>query len=187
LPTPESIFLSFTSALILPTILSRACLGILLNLGDQVDKSAVEKRPFAIYAARYWVDHAKFEGVSLSIQDLMERLFDPERSYFATWVWIYNVDRPWKDPCATVRPTQPEARPLYYAALCGFRNVMEHLIITHQMDVNSRGGDHGTALNAAFAKGEVEVAQTLLQNGANINALDGAGYGSLHRATIWRS
>jgi ankyrin repeat protein len=163
------------------TILARASLIALLNLGDQVDRSAVEKRPFAIYAARYWVDHGKFEGVSSTIQDLMERLFDPDRPYFATWVWIYDIDRPWNGSMTTARPTQPEAKPLYYAALCGFRNLVEHLIVSHQTDVNARGGDHGTALNAAFAQGEVEIARTLLQNGANINTLDGAGESSLHR------
>jgi hypothetical protein len=162
--------------------LSRSCLSVLLSLGDEVDKSAVEQRPFAIYAARYWVDHAKFEGVSLGIQDLMERLFDPDAPYFATWVWIYDIDRPWKGSMATVRPTQPDAKPLYYAALCGFRSLIEHLTITHQMDVNAWGGDHGTALNAALARGELEIARALLQNGADVNAVDSAGNSSLYRA-----
>ena len=137
--------------------IARASLSVLLTLGDQVDKSAVEKRPFAIYAARYWVDHAKFEGVSSSTQDLMERLFDLDGPYFATWVWIYDIDRPWKGSMETGRPTQPEAKPLYYAALCGFRSLMEHLTIACQVDVDARGGDHGTALNAALANGELEI------------------------------
>ena len=38
--------------------ISRASLSVLLNLGDQVDRSAVENHPLTIYAARYWVDHA---------------------------------------------------------------------------------------------------------------------------------
>jgi hypothetical protein len=122
------------------TILARASISVLLNLGDQVDRRAVEKCPFAIYAARYWVDHGKFEGVLSSIQDLMEHLFDPDKPHLATWVWIYNVDRPWNGSMATVHPMQPEAEPLYYAALCGFRSLMERLIINHQTDVNARGG-----------------------------------------------
>jgi hypothetical protein len=75
--------------------ISRFCLSTLLSLGDNVAKSAVEQRPFAIYAARYWVDHAKVEGVLLRVQDLMERMFDPDTPYFATWIWIYDIDRPW--------------------------------------------------------------------------------------------
>jgi hypothetical protein len=112
----------------------------------------------------------------------MERLFDPDAPYFATWVWIYDIDRPWKGSMATVRPPQPDAKPLYYAALCGFRGLIEHLTVTHQVDVNAWGGDHGTALNAALARGELEIARALLQNGADVNAVDSAGSSSLYRA-----
>ena len=68
------------------TFLARSCLGVLLTLGDDIDKSLVEKRPFAIYAAQYWVDHTKFESVSLGIQEFMKRLFDSDAPYFVTWV-----------------------------------------------------------------------------------------------------
>ena len=78
------------------TVLAHSCLSTLLDLGDQVDRSTVEKHPFAMYAARYWVDHCKFEGVLSSIQDLLRCLLDPDGPYLATWVWIYDIDRPWK-------------------------------------------------------------------------------------------
>ena len=164
--------------------LARSCLGVLLTLGDDIDKSLVEKRPFAIYAAQYWVDHTKFESVSLGIQEFRKRLFDSDAPYFATWVWIYDIDCPWKGFMPTVRPTEPEAKPLYYAALCGFCSLVEHLIVIHQIDVNSRDGDHGTAINAALSKGdsELKIAQILLQNGTNVNIVDSGGIGSLYRA-----
>ena len=162
--------------------ISQASLSVLLNLGSDVVKDVAEKRPFTIYAARYWVDHAKFEGVLLGIQDLIRRLFDPDAPYFAIWVWIYDVDRPWKGLMPTMQPTEPEAKPLYYAALCGFHSLVKYLIVTHQMDVNARGGDHGTALNAALARGELEIARTLIQNGTNVNTVDSAGFSSLYRA-----
>ena len=164
------------------TFLSRSCLSVLLSLDDGVEKSAVEKRPFAIYAAQYWVDHAKFAGVSSNVQVQMEGFFDSNSPHFATWVWIYDIDRPWKGFMRTMRPMQPEAKPLYYAALCGFRDLTEHLIRTHPMDINAKGGDHGTAINAALAKGELEIAQTLLDNSANVNGVDLIGDSALHRA-----
>jgi hypothetical protein len=139
-PARESLSRYYITLLPAHTVIARASLSVLLNLDDHVDKSEIEKRPLSIYAARHWVDHAKIEGVSSSIQDLMERLFDPERPYFATWVWIYDVDRPWKASMATVNPTRPEARPLYYAALCGFRSIVEHLTLTYPTDVNAVGG-----------------------------------------------
>ncbi|KAI0295154.1 hypothetical protein B0F90DRAFT_1638316, partial [Multifurca ochricompacta] len=39
------------------TILARACLTILLNLDDQVDKDGLKNFPLAFYAAENWVDH----------------------------------------------------------------------------------------------------------------------------------
>ena len=163
-------------------VFSRACLSVLLNLGHPVDKGTVEKCPMAAYAARYWVEHAKFESVSSQIQDLVNRLFDPHGPYFATWVWIYDVDHPWKESMSTVHPTPPEAKSLYYAALCGFRNSVDILTHTYPTDVNAQGGSFGTALNAAFDKGEVDIALALLQRGADINALDIFGESSLYRA-----
>jgi hypothetical protein len=63
-------------------------------LDGQVDKNNIKKFPLAGFTARYWVDHGQFENVSPSIKDAMERLFDPEKPQFATWVWIYDLDRP---------------------------------------------------------------------------------------------
>ncbi len=139
-------------------VLARASLSVLLNLGDQVDKSTIEKHPLAIYASRYWVDHAKFEGVSSSIQDFMERLFDPGEPYIATWIWLYDMDRPWEGHMATVRPMQPKAAPLYYAALCGFRDLVEYLATTRPGDVTASGGGYDTPLHAALAKREFDTA-----------------------------
>ena len=48
--------------------------------------------------------------------------------------------------------------------------------------LNAKGGIHGTALNAAFFRGEVETTLALHQNGANSNALDAVGESSLYRA-----
>ena len=70
------------------TIIARASLSILLSLGDKVDKGAVENHPLMLYASQYWADHAKFERGSSSIQDLMERLFDPEKPHFAILLFL---------------------------------------------------------------------------------------------------
>ena len=68
------------------TVLARASLGVLLSLDGRVDKNSVEKRPLSLYATRHGVDHAKIEGVSSCILDLMKRLFVLDSSSFATWV-----------------------------------------------------------------------------------------------------
>ncbi len=59
------------------TTLAQASLSVLLAFDDQVDKETMKNFPFAIYAARYWVDHAQFDDVCSSIQPAMEQLFNP--------------------------------------------------------------------------------------------------------------
>jgi hypothetical protein len=153
-------------------ILARAGLSVLLQLDDKIDRNTINHFPLAPYAAQYWVDHAQFRNVSLQIQEVLERLFDPEKPHFAAWVWLYDIDRHWIEPMSKVHPTRPEAVPLYYAALSGFLGVVEHLIFANSRDVNSRGGSHMAPFNAALFKGHLKVASLLLKNGADPNSRD---------------
>ena len=166
------------------SIIARASLGVLLSLGDQVDKTIVEKRPLALYASQYWVDHAKFEGVSPTIHDLMERLFDPDKPHFATWIWLYDMDRPWGGHMMVgPGPRQPKATPLYYASLCGLCDLVKCLATTHPWDVNASGGVYDTALHAACVQREINTARALLEHGANIHIIDERGRSPLHSAS----
>jgi ankyrin repeat protein len=113
----------------------------------------------------------------------MERLFNPAMPHFAAWVWLYDIDHHWIQSMSTIHPTQPEAMPLYYASLCGFRALTEHLIAAHSPDVNSRGGSHTTALHAASVKGHLQVASLLLRNGADPDSRDHLGRVPLHRVS----
>ena len=165
------------------SILAQASLSTLLSLDGHIDARAVEQdHPLAIYGALHWVDHAKFGRVSLDIQDLMECLFDRNKPYFAAWIWIYDFDHPFGGQMPTTHPEQPEASPLYYAALCGFLNIVESLARTHPGDVNATGGFYVTPLNAALAKRDLDVAQVLFEGGVNVNAQDDLGLSPLHRA-----
>jgi hypothetical protein len=132
------------------TVLAQACLGVLLRLDDRVDRDSIKSFPLARYAAQYWPTHAQVENVSSHIKDGMERLFDADKPHFATWLWIYNDDRGLV-PCATMRPEEPEAVPLYYAARLGFRDLAERLIVEHPEHVNARGGFRVTPMHAAVS------------------------------------
>jgi hypothetical protein len=165
------------------TILALASLSVLLQLDDKIDRNTIAHFPLAPYAARYWVDHAKFRNVSSQIQEVMERLFNPAMPHFAAWVWLHDIDHHWIQSMSTIHPTQPEAMPLYYASLCGFRALTEHLIAAHSPDVNNRGGSHTTALHAASVKGHLEVASLLLINGADPDSRDHRGRVPLHRVS----
>src|SRR5258707_11534949 len=65
------------------TILAPACLTVLLQLDENVDKERLKRFPLAFYDAQHWVDHAEYENVASQIQDLMEQLFDPSNPYLA--------------------------------------------------------------------------------------------------------
>ena len=165
------------------TILAQVCLSVLFHLGDQVDKDTIKKFPLARYAAQHWVDHGQFEDVSSRIQDAMERLFDVDSPSFATWIWVYDIDYPFRQHMFEDHPPRPEVSTLYYATLCGFRNLVEQLISNYRGDINTRGGRHGSAVNAALAKQTVEIALLLLGQGADVNLMDVKGRTPLYVAS----
>ncbi len=165
------------------TILAQASLSVLLHLDSFVDKSYAEKLPLAPYAAQYWFYHARFEDVSSSIQDVMEHLFDSDKPFLAAWIWLHDIDHPFREHMPTMHPTPLEAVPLYYATLCGLRSIAQRLVITNPEDINARGGHYGTPLHAALSKGHADVAMLLVMHGAEVDASDNAGMSPLHRAS----
>ena len=163
-------------------ILAKASLSVLLALDDQADEDTMKNFPLAIYAARYWVDHAHLHGVSSRIKDGMERLFDREKPYFATWVWIHDIDHPFRETMFTARPSPPEGTPLYYATLCGFCDLLEYLIVTYPQDINTRGGYHSTPLHAAVDEGHVDIVGLLLKHGADTATWNRNNWSTLYEA-----
>ena len=165
------------------TVLARACVSLLLQLDDKIDKYTISRLPLAPYAAQHWVDHARFEDVSSRIEHAMERLFDSAQPQFAIWIWLYDIDHDWVDPMSGMNPTQPQASPLYYASLCGLHRLVQHLAIAHPSDIHRRGGYHITPLHAASVKGHVEVARVLLSHGADPNSQNDERFTPLHWAS----
>ena len=158
------------------TILAKACLGVLLRLDNRVDKRRLKKTfPLARYAAEHWVTHAQFESVLLQIRDGMEYLFDPEKSYFSAWRRVYDIDvQPL--PTADLKffalkrsMNRNNATPLYYAALCGFYDLVELLITKHPQFVNAKGGFYTSPLAAALGRRDFKMAQLLYQHGADVD------------------
>ena len=165
------------------TVLAQASLGVLLTLDDQVDKNRVKDFPLAVYAARHWVDHAQVGSVSSNIEDAMKLLFDPTKSHFATWVWIYDIDYPFREILSTDHSTPPDAASLYYATLCGFHAIAEWLVVTCPEDVHNNGGYYTTPLHAAIAKGNLDIARVLLEHNADVSTCNNDGMTPLHWAS----
>jgi ankyrin repeat protein len=169
------------------TILAQACMGVLLQPDNVVEESeensAVEKKsPLAGYAARHWVTHAHFERVSSFLRKAMEYFFDLDMPYFVAWVQLYDIDT---YPIWTSKSSsslhwfavikKSGATPLYIAALCGFQDLVEHLVVKYPQHVNASGGHYVTPLVAALAGRHFQTAKLLHHNGAHVNVRGNGG------------
>jgi hypothetical protein len=155
------------------TILAQACMSVLLRSDDLVEESGVRNTsPLAKYAAEHWVTHAQYEQVSSRLRKAMEYLFDVDKPYFTTWLELYDMDK-YSLPGSTFHGFTPlsksGATPLYYAALCGFQDLVEHLIVSDPERVNARGGWYLTPLVAALVRGHFQTANFLHDNGAHVD------------------
>jgi len=154
------------------TILAQACLGVLLQIQDDVEGDTRKDHPLARYAAEHWTTHAQFGEVSPRLHKGMEYLFDANKPQFKVWLALYDIDTMPNEDATFYTfasyPTSPAA-PLYYAALCGFRDLVEHLITKHPQDVNTDGGFYKRPLVAALAGDHFQAADLLHHNGADLH------------------
>jgi ankyrin repeat protein len=165
--------------------LAQACLGVLLQIKDDVEGHTRKDHPLARYAAEHWTTHAQFGEVSSRLHKGMVYLFDANKPHFKVWLTLCDIDtRPANNSIfsgfypSAISP----AGPLYYAALCGFHNLVEHLIIKHPQDVNADGGRYARPLVAALAGKHFQTAELLRHNGADTDVQDINGINPLHAA-----
>jgi Ankyrin repeats (3 copies) len=170
------------------TILAQACVSVLLPLDDHDEQDDVEKNaPLAVYAAEYWVRHAQFEDVVSRIKG-MEDLFDVDKPYFAAWRELHDIDiepRPGSVFFHFALGGRRTNIPLYYAALCGFANLVEQLIVKHPQHVNAIGGFYRTPAVAALAGRHFELAQVLHRNKSSVEPRGNDENTPLHSAACY--
>jgi len=168
------------------TVMAQACLGVLLRSDDSAEENGVgNTSSLAKYAAEHWVAHAQFQNVSSCVQNAMECLFDLDKPYFAAWLRLYDVD--------TNLPTSPlfyftpepklDVGPLYYAPLCGFKGLVENLIIKYPPRlVNTTGGWYMTPALAALERRHFELARMLHRIGSPVDLRGWRTHSPLHSA-----
>ena len=171
------------------TILAQSCVSVLLSLDDHDEQNNVGKNaPLTVYGAAYWARHAQFEDVASRIKG-MEDLFDLDKPYFAAWRRLHDMDinlnfgsvfyqfRQTSEPGANT--------PLYYAALCGFANLVEHLMAKHPQHVNAVDGNYMTPAVAALAGRHFQLAQLLHRNGSSVEPRGSFENTPLHFAAFY--
>ena len=154
------------------TILAQSCLGVLLQTHGEIDGNLSMDHSLAKYAAEHWTTHAQFEEVASHLQKGIESLFDVENPHFKAWLKLYDIDtRPINGAAfAIFAPfSKSPATPLYYAALCGFHDVVENLIAKYPHEVNADGGHNIRPIIAALAGEHFRTADLLRRSGADLN------------------
>ena len=159
------------------TTLAQASLEVLLRLDDRVDDKNARNIPLVEYAAEHWVSHIQAANLNpppLPVIRMMEELFDLDKPHFAAWVRIYDIDTAKFLDCDA-----PQS--LYYAARCGFYGLVEHLINNYPEHINALGGSSDYPLVAALRNRHIQVAELLLQHGANVDGRGKFGLTPLHQ------
>ena len=164
-------------------MVAQACLSVLLQLDNHIDKRSLGNYPLARYAAQHWLDHTKFPNVSSRAEHAMTQLFDRDRPHFAAWVWIYAMDQNLQRSHVSETSLLPDAPPIYYATLWNLLGLVEWLVAACSQDVNEMGGFYGTPLCAAAALGLLGSAQGLIKCGAQLDATGSNGWSPL----LWAS
>ena len=146
------------------TVIAKACLGILLRF-EGADDDIEKRSPLMEYAASHWVDHARFEKVWTRVEDGIRRLFNPEKPHLKSWLKISSLQRSYffkgynlDNPCGSS---------LYYASLCGFRDLAAQLISENSQHVTGQVGRSPTPLLAALSGGHLDIADLLYEAGAD--------------------
>ena len=148
------------------TLLAKACLSFLFHLDYSINDAKLNNFPLAMYASVNWVYHAQFEDVSSYIEDGIDLLFEKDKPHFATWIWVYDIERRIYPLSRDIRPEELDRDPLYYAALCGLRGLVERILTAHPQDLDPKAGAYSAPLNVALARGHLDIAQFLLDRGA---------------------
>jgi hypothetical protein len=156
--------------------MAQACLATLLRLDERADSA--EGSPLIEYAVQHWVDHARFEKVSLRMRDGIDDLFDTTKPHFAAWLQVHDMDEYW-DPFL-IDSEHGGGSSLYYAALSGIYDLAERLIMKHPEQVNACGGRRLTPLVAALSKRHFHIAKLLRKEGASPNVRGRTGWTLLH-------
>jgi hypothetical protein len=158
------------------TVLARACMAVLLQLDETVDRERVATFPLGAYASKHWLDHAKIENVQSQIQDDLKHLFDPKRPHLRACIWMHNVEVDYIynlfDYFDVEKPPPLPATPLFYAAFCGFGELAKWLITTHAEDVNAKCYNDRTPLHVGSQEGQADAVHVLLDHGAHVNPQD---------------
>jgi len=134
--------------------------------------------PFLRHASTAWTYYLRGCESSAQLDENIFAFFSPDtRGAFMSWVQVLNADSNFKWDLYSRHATS-----LYYAASFGLLHVVKNLIAKGS-NVNEPGSRFGgTPLHGAILRYHIDVAETLLKEGALPNKADFNGVTPLHTA-----
>ena len=156
------------------TVITQACLGMLFHLDQTVTQDSLSQFPLVNYAAKYWFEHACFEGVLQNAEEGMKQLFDQMKPYLSIWLWIHDPTvHSWLRSKGAEGPFPLRETPLHYAAFCSLHDIAKNLATRYPNDVNSWSFDDGLMpLYLTSRQGHVDVAWMLVECSADASVQD---------------
>ena len=154
------------------TVLAKICLGTILHSNHHffVDR----------YAANHWADHARFGNVWTHVEDGIRRLF-ASKSHLEEWLMTSSIQG--SRFFAGYYLFSQHGPPLYYASLCGLRDLAAHLVAESPQHVTDQVGRNPTPLVAALSNRHLDLAELLYESGANLHLRGDGNVTLLHAAS----
>jgi ankyrin repeat protein len=148
------------------------CLSYLLQFESFLSRRKIITRyPFARYCAVVWLSHASLvEGESSNLTSLIQHLFCNNQAAYRLCYRLYCPEITSQYPLEG-EGTRTPAPALYYAALGNLYPTVK-LLLDNGANVNEKGGYRTYALIIALARGHEEIAQLLIERGANVSVFD---------------
>jgi ankyrin repeat protein len=157
------------------TIISQACISVLLRLEYPVDSKCLKRFPLADYAAKHFAHHAEFGDVISQITDGIDNLLDEEKPHFGAWMSLLSSSLVENHP-------RLETSPLYHLAGLGYHGLVHHLLSRRPQDTIVRSGILGLSAHAALNQRHIQVCQLLLPHCISVDVRNSDGQTPLHVA-----
>ncbi|CUS12034.1 unnamed protein product, partial [Tuber aestivum] len=160
-------------------LMGHACLSRILQHSAQgiILEKKIEETSFLYHSARYWFRYigAIEDTAPTPVSDAASKVLKLGQC----WLDIYDPDQP---PQRALSGTRVYSSAIYYSSLLNLVTCCKLLLYRGDaVNLNSRGGQYGNALQAAAAAGNESVVQLLLEHGAEANA-EGGDYGNALQA-----
>ena len=161
------------------TILAQACMSALLRSDDPVEQNGVE------YIPPNWLNMLLNTGPPMLSMGMYRLAY--KRRWNISLNWTSHILQP-GDSCTTSN-WKSDAGPMYYAALCGFQDLVGHLIMVlirkFSQHVNICGGYNVTPQLAALAGEHFQTANFFHDNGVDPNIRGFSSKTPLHSAAYY--